>query len=293
MRTEETSDAVLQQIIAFCQAREDIRAAIMTSTRAVPNGVVDALSDYDIILVVEDIHRFVDDHDWLNVFGNVLVGYWDPIFPDPKFGINMSGNVIQFEGGLKIDFTFWPVALFEAIGEAPELDAELDAGYRILIDKDGRAAKLKPPSYLAYIPKRPTQAEFAKHTNDFLSDVPYVAKCIWRGELFPLKWCLDNDMKHLFLRQMLEWRVQIEHDWAMPVGSLGKGLSRKLPTDIWTEVAETFVGAEAEANWSALEKTMTLYRRVAREVGAHLGYAYPEAMHAALEAYIVGIRGLR
>jgi hypothetical protein len=32
---------------------------------------------------------------------------------------------------------------------------------------------------------------------DFFSDAPYVAKCLWRDELLPAKWCLDYDMKYI------------------------------------------------------------------------------------------------
>ncbi len=95
----------------------------------------------------------------------------------------------------------------------------------------------------------------------------------------PAKWCLDYDMKHVYLRQMLEWRVETEHGWAVPVGFLGKGLKKRLPPDIWRELEQTFAGAGLEDNWEALERTLALFRRVGVEVGARLGYRYPDDLH--------------
>ena len=56
---------------------------LLTSTRANPNAPLDAFSDYDIVLVVSDIHPFVTDRAWLQDFGPLLVIYWDPIHPAP------------------------------------------------------------------------------------------------------------------------------------------------------------------------------------------------------------------
>jgi len=90
------------------------------------------------------------------------------------------------------------------IVQAPALPAELDAGHRVLLDKDHLTDEMQSPTYRAYIPVRPTNGVYQTTINDFFSDAPYIAKCLLRGELLPAKWCLDYDMKHVYLRPMLE-----------------------------------------------------------------------------------------
>jgi aminoglycoside 6-adenylyltransferase len=279
-------------ISAWARARSPIRAALLTSTRAIPNAPVDRLSDYDVILVVQDIQPFVTDRTWLNDFGEVLVAYWDPIHADPVFGIEKCSNVTQYADGLKIDFGLWPVVLFEQIVTAPALPTELDAGYQVLLDKDHLTTHLHPPTFTGYAPKPPTDTIYQTLINDFLSDASYVAKCLWRDDLLPAKWCLDTDMKHLYLRQMLEWRMAMDHNWSVSVGSLGKGLKKRVPSDIWTALEQTYVGAGIADNWEALAHTMALFRRVAVEVGTHLGYTYPDALHQRVRAYVEQIKQL-
>jgi aminoglycoside 6-adenylyltransferase len=271
-------------------ARDPIRAVLLTSTRAVPNAPVDALSDYDVILIVQDIQPFAAERSWLNDFGEVLVAYWDPVYPNPVFGIEQCGNVTQYADGLKIDFTLWPVALFQQIVAAPVLEAELDAGYQVLLDKDHLTDTMQAPTFTAYMPKPPSLTTYQTVINDFLSDAPYVAKCLWRDELLPAKWCLDTDMKHLYLRQMLEWRMAMEHQWGVPTGSLGKGLKKRLPPDIWAALERSFAGARPTDNWDALAQTMALFRWVAVEVGEHLGFSYPEQLHERVTAYVEQIK---
>src|SRR6266567_2381532 len=106
---------LIPTLIQWATARSLIRAILLTSTRAIPNAPVDILSDYDVILVVQDVHPFVTERTWLNDFGDILVAYWDPIHPNPAFGIDQCGNVTQYADGLKIDFTLWPVDLFQQI----------------------------------------------------------------------------------------------------------------------------------------------------------------------------------
>jgi aminoglycoside 6-adenylyltransferase len=192
-------------ITEWASAKDEIRAVLLTSTRAVPNAHVDVLSDYDVVLIVRDIHPFVSDKTWLQDFGEVLVVYWDAVYPDPIFGLECCGNVTQYSSGLKIDFTLWSVELFQKIVAGSELPDELEAGYKVLLDKDGLASKMQPPTFKAYLPKPPTLEQYQTHVNDFLTNAPYVAKCLCRAELFPLKWALDYDMKHVYLRQVLEW----------------------------------------------------------------------------------------
>jgi aminoglycoside 6-adenylyltransferase len=90
-----------------------------SAIRVLPNAAEDILSDYDVILIVEDSQPFVTDRTWLNDFSEVLVVFWDAVLPDPDHGSDQCGNVTQYVDGLKIDFTLWPVALFQRIVSAP------------------------------------------------------------------------------------------------------------------------------------------------------------------------------
>jgi len=244
------------------------------------------------VLVVEDIRPFFEDHSWLYDFGEVLVAYWDPIYPDPDHGIEQTGNVVQYADGLKIDFSLWPVALLRRIVWASVLPDELDVGYTVLLDKDRLTVGMRPPTYEAYIPNRPDEGTYLTVVNDFFSDAPYVAKCLWRDELLPAKWCLDYEMKHNYLRRMLEWRTERDHGWSEPTGKRGKGLKKCLPREIWEELEGTYAGAGTADNWEALFRTMALFRRVASEVAVDLGHAYPLDLDRRVTAYVREIRDL-
>lgn len=284
---------VFNKLIQWAEQRGSMRAMLLTSTRAVPNATVDFLSDYDVILIVQDIRPFYEDRSWLEDFGEVLVVYWDPVHPDPEHGDERTANVTQYADGLKIDFTLWPVGLFQKIVRAPALQAELDAGYRILLDKDNLTREMKPPTYRAYIPTRPTKEAYQLLINDFFTDVPYMGKCLLRGELLPAKWCLDHDMKHVHLRPMLEWRAGMEHNWSAPTGSLGKGLKKLLPPETWSRLEETYAGAGTQENWEALFRTITLFREMAMEVGKGLGYEYPLELDQRVTAFVQRMQDMK
>ena len=233
MIAEHGPDDVLRRLVRWAEERDIVRAMLITSTRARPRAPVDLLSDYDIVLALEDVHPFFEDRSWLGDFGGVLVAYWDKIEPDPAHGIEQSGNVVQYADGLKIDFRLWPVSLLRRIAAAPPLPDELDAGYAMLLDKDGLTAGPRPPTYKAYVPGRPDEETYLTWVNDFFSDAPYVAKFLRRDELFPAKWRLDYEMKHVYMRRMLEGRMERDHGWSESKDWMGKGWKERLPGDIW------------------------------------------------------------
>jgi len=104
---KETNQAVdvIQQLIQWAKHQTSVRAMLLTGSRANSNTQADVFSDYDVILVVPDIHPFFEDRSWLQDFGEVLVSYWDPIHPEPDFGIEIFSSVNQYANGLDIDFS--------------------------------------------------------------------------------------------------------------------------------------------------------------------------------------------
>ena len=49
------------QVLAWAHANDNVRAAILTSSRVSPFATPDALSDYDIELYVRDLAPFMND----------------------------------------------------------------------------------------------------------------------------------------------------------------------------------------------------------------------------------------
>jgi aminoglycoside 6-adenylyltransferase len=281
---------ILQNLRRWGQARGEVRAMILTSTRARPGVRLDAFSDYDVILVLRDVRPFYNDRSWLEDFGRVLAVYRDPIRLER--GLERFAYITQYQGGTKIDFTLWPVEMAASVAAESRLPAELDVGYQVLLDKDGLTAGLNPPTYRAYIPSPPSQEQYQELIEVFFHEATYVAKNLWRDELLPAKYSLDHVMKGVKLRRMLEWRIEIDHDWSIKTGALGKGLKAHLSPEIWKQLEATYVGASLEENWQALFEIIDLFRKVALQVGLSLGYPYPEDLHQRSVEYLHNVRDL-
>jgi aminoglycoside 6-adenylyltransferase len=283
-------DRVIQQLMQWAERKKPVRAMLLTSTRTNPKARVDLFSDYDVVLVVTDIHPFFEDRAWLEEFGRVLVVYRDPI--KPEYAIERFAYITQYEDGLKIDFTLWPVEMLSRIVAAPQLPDDLDVGYTVLLDKDDLTAGLQPPTYAAHIPTPPTQTEYEDAIEECFHEATYVAKHLWRDDLMAAKYNLDHAMKLDNLRQMLEWRMEIDRDWSVKPGAYGKGLKKHLKPETWLELENTYVGAGIKENWDALFRTIALFRRVAIDVGEHLGYSYAHELDRRVMEYLRKVEGL-
>lgn len=290
MSFDQKQSNVIERLVRWGEAEALLRAAILTSSRAIPHAHTDRFSDYDVILILTNIDSFFVDRSWLDAFGSVLALYRDPLIVER--GFQRSAYVTQYDDGLKIDFNLWPVELLRQIVAEPQLPREFDAGYQVLIDKDNLTIGLKSPTYRAYIPTSPTESEYHDKIESFFLDTTYVAKFLWRDDLMAAKHILENSLKQDHLRPMFEWRIEIDHNWSLKLGPYGRGLKQWLRQDLWTELEQTYTGAELESNWTALFQTINLMRRVAIEVGEAMGYRYPHELEQRVRTYLHRVKDL-
>lgn len=117
-------DKVIEQVVHWADQESLVRAVLLTSSRAIPQAHTDAFSDYDVILALLNIQPFYADRTWLEAFGSVLALYRDPLIHDR--GLQRSAYVTQYEDGLKIDFSLWPVELLRRITKESQLPREFD-----------------------------------------------------------------------------------------------------------------------------------------------------------------------
>src|SRR5512136_2744949 len=132
-------DAMIDTITALAHADPDIRAVILEGSLAV-NSQVDELSDYDVNIFASRYDKYLADDVWMSQFGPVLVyqkeqfQFYDAVIPT---------RLVVFQGRPRIDFSFWRSSLLAEIVEGNKEYASYKNGYRILVDKDHIAERLK------------------------------------------------------------------------------------------------------------------------------------------------------
>jgi aminoglycoside 6-adenylyltransferase len=146
---------------------------------------------------------------------------------------------------------------------------------------------------MAYLPQKPTEEEYQALVEEFWWGTTYAAKSLWRNELvFAKSFMFEYEIRLEVLIPLLRWRIELDHDWSLLLGIHGRGLERWLPTGTWDDLADTYVGPRIEENWTALFRIITLFRRVAAEVGEALGYPYPQHLDDRVSAYLNTVRDL-
>lgn len=283
-------DSVESELIAWGESQDDVRALILTSTRAQPGANTDAYSDYDIIVFTDNVGDRYHHRDWLSTFGEVVISWWDPLETAPGTEVLTTGNIVYYPGTRKIDFTLWPVAMSALIAE--NLPAELDAGYRVLLDKDGLTDRWPSSTYQAYLTRLPDAEAYLDLINSFFIGVPYVETALVRGELLPAKWVLDYDMRYEYLLPMLEWYAVAVQGEPVRIGNHGKGLQKLLPASIWARLEQTYSGMNIAENRAALHAMVRLFRDVAIDVGAAIGVGYDEELHERVMKHVRNLEAI-
>lgn len=60
-------------ILNFAKQDDRIRAVLLNGSRANPNIKTDALQDFDIVFVADNLESFTIDHSWINIFGEKII----------------------------------------------------------------------------------------------------------------------------------------------------------------------------------------------------------------------------
>ena len=287
MFTRSSTD-VLKQVSEWADQNQNVRAVILTSSRTNPNAPVDPLSDFDIELFVRNLQPFLAGDAWLAPFGAILVR-WPPSPPDDG---DRTTRLVMFADGLRIDFQIKMCNVLVQDVARPDLPLYYDIGYEVLLDKDGLAEGLGPPSHCAHRTKKPSESEYDAVVRTFWWDATYVATYLWRDELFFAKYMLDDALHYEYLTEVLAWHIGVEHDWTINPGAHSRWLKRYLDSGTWSSVEASFAGAGIEDNWRALFETTKLFGRLATQVGEALGYTYPHDLDRGVTEYLTQIRGL-
>lgn len=270
-----TQTQILEQFNAWSRGNELVRAAILTSSRANSKRKTDVLSDYDIEFYVTDIAPFRRSDAWLTHFGEVMVRWpFKPRLGAPWADIT---RLVIFSDAVRIDFQIHKVAEI-----APDA---FDDDYKVLIDKDGLLSKLRAPTHTTHLVKKPTLDQYETLVNEFWWNAHYVPKYLRRDELPFAAGMLGESVRSRYLHTVIEWFIGLQHDWSVNTGICGRKFKRYLDEQTWAAYESTFAGAGLEEQWQAFFSAVTLFRKLAKQVGNALGYRYPEKIDRDMTEY--------
>lgn len=264
--------ALLDEIVRWAAERPDIRAVLLTGSHA--RGDADALSDLDVELFTTDPERYAG-REWMAGIRPV----WVHLGFEPAPGRPTRNRLTIFAGGDKVDFLVGPVELLERLAEG--LDDLHERGYRVLLDRDGLAARLPRASGRPPVVALPTEEELRDVVEEFWFEACHIPKYLRRGELWVVKH-RDWTMKQLLLR-VLEWEAATR---GVDPWHIGTRIAEWAPPEVPERLQSAFGRYGAEDALRAFRATIDLFADVSRTVAARLDLSYPAEVADPVRAYV-------
>jgi aminoglycoside 6-adenylyltransferase len=266
MRSEQE---IITLILNIAKNDERIRAVLLNGSRANPNVKKDRLQDFDIVYIVTEIKTFLNDHDWINIFGERL------ILQMPKemvIGEKSDDSSFQylmlFKDGNRIDLTLFP---FDKI----ESEFNKDSLTILLLDKDNIFGELSPPTDKNYLIKPPTEKEFIDCCNEFWWVSTYVAKGLWRSEIIYAKQVLEVNVRAMFLK-IIEWYIGTKTGFTVSFGKDGRNMRDLISTDLYEKILSTYPDSNTENTWNSLFRMTELFHDLAKKIANRMNFNYNE-----------------
>jgi len=266
-----TAATILSLILQVAKMNHNIRAVLLTGSRATNVTINDQLQDFDIIYVVTQLELFTKDHSWINVFGEKLIWQLPDEMAIGEKHLYAFHYLMLFTDGNRIDITLYPLDKISLIVQEESI-------LKLLLDKDHLFENLSLPGEEGYLIKPPVEKEFLDCCNEFWWVSTYVAKGLWRKEISYAKAMLEDPVRTQFL-QMIAWYIGLHTSFAVSFGKKGRNMQRYLSPLLYNQILATYADGAIENNWNALFRMTTLFDELANEVAnaLHLYYNQKEA----------------
>lgn len=268
MRTE---NEMYDLILGIAQNDARIKAVYMNGSRTNENVPKDVFQDYDIVYVVEETKSFIEDKNWIRLFGEILYMQYpdeNPYYPSETDKENQYGYLMQFADGTRIDLTIQTVNY--AISHIRD-----DKLCRILLDKENVLPKIDAPTDCQYWIKKPTKEQYFAVCNEFWWCSNNIAKGLWREEI-PYVQDMANHIVREQLVIMLNWKVGILTEWSVSAGKSSKYLYKWLPEQEWKIFLSTYFDGNVDNAWKAVFRMCELFENAAKFVAEKMSWEYNE-----------------
>ncbi len=264
-----TYDELVIRIATWAESEEDVRGVMMLGSRARTDHPADEWADLDVVIFARNSDQYIHGGDWTGK----IAPRWLTFIERTGDGRAWERRCM-YEGGLDVDFALNPEEWLDGMLHQMPRDAEdiLRKGVRVLVDKDGKLAKIVTLPFGKTAPfERPAEHEFLNVAKDFWYHTVWSAKHLRRGELWWAKTGVDMHLKGL-LQRMLEWHAQAMRGSARGVWLRGRFLEEWADPRAVEQLCQAFAHYDAQDVARALLVTMDIFRRLEDETAAQWHY---------------------
>lgn len=274
---------MLERIVRWARSKAEVRALVLTGSKAQPGASIDPLSDIDIEVVVADVAAFMASGKWWSELAEVwTTQVVEALAAAPTQTYPMVGVI--YAGATTVDFTVIDAQRLVDMVEAGQLDRVYAPGYRVLLDPDGLTGGLPEPSGREVAPAVLTAAELRAVADAFWFEALRVPKCLIRGELWEAKSREWTMKQHLLV--MVEWHAVVTTGYPFDGYHKGRHLSRWVDALTWQQAHEVFGRFEAADAWRALDASVRLFDRLATEAALERRLRYPTPADEAIAGHL-------
>ncbi|HEY8960261.1 aminoglycoside 6-adenylyltransferase [Chitinophaga sp.] len=286
--TSRTASQMMELILQVARSNDHILAVLQDGSRSNPHVTPDIFQDYDIIYVVDHLEPFLQDHSWVDVFGERMIMQLPEdmeLYPPAPELAGAFSYLMQFMDGNRIDLVMVSLDKLDHFTS--------DSLCKVLWDKSGlfNTRPLPPADDTGYWVQKPSSRSFTDCCNEFWYTNSGLAKGLWRGRVIQVQELFNQVIRGALL-QMMDWYIGCRYRFEVNPGKSGSFYQRFLEPEVYEKLLATYPPASLPEIWKAVYAAMDLFRTTARSVAATLGYTYPENWDANVTTYMQHVEGL-
>ena len=184
-----------------------------------------------------------------------------------------------FEGGTKVDFSFWSTDCLEKWCQGDLMPIDFQVGFQVLLDKENLTQNLSKHRKLHI--SKPTKQMFVNVIQEFWFEAFHVSKYLKRNDLWSVQFRLG--LLREFLLKMIEWNVQARHNWTILPHPNGKNLLNWVNSETLSAIQCIFAHFDRKDCFDAFKTTVKLFQRISVETAKMCGFVFPELDHKMIE----------
>ncbi|MCD7784418.1 MAG: aminoglycoside 6-adenylyltransferase [Oscillospiraceae bacterium] len=276
-----SNEEMLRLIADTAERDENVRAAVLSGSRADSSRPEDVYQDYDVAFLVRNLEPYFNNPCYIErTFGKVLIMQLPDLNDNPGMTLETAEKFTYltiFEDGTRLDLTV--TTTMPDWGNEP---------MKVLFDREGHLSdNLDNECYMVH---EPTQEEFSACCNEFWWCLNNVAKGLRREEIPYAKAMFEETLRPQ-LNKVVSWYIGTISDFSVSTGKKGKYFKKYLPDSIYGKYLRTYSPPDISKMWTSLVNTCKLFSDLARIVAQDLGLDYNTTEEDGARLYMMNVKG--